>query len=559
MTASSNLLFSWADVERRPELQRLQRVLDTMPDGDILNALEARRGHGRDDDPVVAMWRAMLAGIVFQHESAQSLLRELQRNPALLALCGFPALPRQSAPKRGVSEADGSTVIYLPQPLRDPAPDACNFSRFLRVVVELEEEQGMIAAMIRTMREQLMEEADDFGEFLGYDGKAMESHSTGARNRATGKTSDADADWGKHETHGIHAKTGKPWKKIKSWFGYRVHTIADMQYRNPGGGQRDPGFGVGSQGTGAAFGAALRGDPGPGGALQGVQRRPRPRQRPTESHALGPAPDPPADRQPGAVERRKEASGLRPGQADFASALPGSQRLHSPYRERGSDLQVPGHRNRAPDGVPGVRGRPLDAQMPLPGRRLRLRMRGTGRLPQMRRLQGGGVRPGGPHRPGEAQPPHLHSDPAGQPLLAARIQSPERDGAHLQPPRQWLPVRAPHHSRRAEDDRPGRPRDGGHVGPGARPSPRWPQATNAIPGWRHTGPRQRIEFPTASPPKPLGSETGPRPASAELKPTLAPRRRRKAAKGRCRPRQLPHERLPEQKNWLQRKRLFLES
>ena len=83
------------------------------------------------------------------------------------------------------------------------------------------------------MREQLMEEADDFGEFLGYDGKAMESHSTGASNRVTGKTSDPDADWGKHETHGIHAQTGKPWKKIKTWFGYRVHTIADTQYEIP--------------------------------------------------------------------------------------------------------------------------------------------------------------------------------------------------------------------------------------------------------------------------------------------------------------------------------------
>ena len=132
---------------------------------------------------------------------------------------------------------------------------------------------------------------------------------------------------GDRQMVGIHAKTGKPWKKIKTWFGYRVDTIADTQSENPGGGQRDPGFGVGSQGTGAAFGTALRGDPGPGGALQGVQRRPQPRQRPAESHALGPAPDPPADRQPGAVERRKEASGLRPGQTDFASALPGPQRL----------------------------------------------------------------------------------------------------------------------------------------------------------------------------------------------------------------------------------------
>ena len=44
-----------------------------MPDGDILDAVEERRGHGRDDYPVVSMWRTMLAGIVFQHESAQSL------------------------------------------------------------------------------------------------------------------------------------------------------------------------------------------------------------------------------------------------------------------------------------------------------------------------------------------------------------------------------------------------------------------------------------------------------------------------------------------------------
>ena len=135
-----------------------------------------------------------MAGIVSPHESAQSPLHELQRNPALLVLCGFPAFPRQGAPKQVVSEADGSTVIVLPQPLRDPAPDARNFSRFLRAVMELEEEQEMISGMIPTTREQLMEEADDFGVFLGYGGKAMESHSTGAGNKATGETLDPDAD-----------------------------------------------------------------------------------------------------------------------------------------------------------------------------------------------------------------------------------------------------------------------------------------------------------------------------------------------------------------------------
>jgi hypothetical protein len=51
---------------------------------------------------------------------------------------------------------------------------------------------------------------------------------------ASGETSDPDADWGKHETTGIDARTGKPWKKIKSGFGYGLHLIADTQYEIPG-------------------------------------------------------------------------------------------------------------------------------------------------------------------------------------------------------------------------------------------------------------------------------------------------------------------------------------
>jgi len=49
----------------------------------------------------------------------------------------------------------------------------------------------------------------------------------------TQKTSDPDADWGKHETSGVNPKTGKIWKKIKSWFGYELHLIADTDYEIP--------------------------------------------------------------------------------------------------------------------------------------------------------------------------------------------------------------------------------------------------------------------------------------------------------------------------------------
>ena len=107
MATPRSLLFSWDDVERLPELRRLTFVLDNLPDGEVVAALEAKRGRGRDEYPVSALWRALVAGVVFGHASAASLLRELGRNPALLGLCGFrPAGPAGADAAAG-GAADG--------------------------------------------------------------------------------------------------------------------------------------------------------------------------------------------------------------------------------------------------------------------------------------------------------------------------------------------------------------------------------------------------------------------------------------------------------------------
>ena len=65
MAASDSMLFSWNDVERLPDLKAGPGA-GRMPDGELVAALEARRGKGRDDYPV----RALVAGVVFGHESA---------------------------------------------------------------------------------------------------------------------------------------------------------------------------------------------------------------------------------------------------------------------------------------------------------------------------------------------------------------------------------------------------------------------------------------------------------------------------------------------------------
>ena len=67
MATDRSMLFSWDDVERLPNLRRLGFVLDNLPDGAVLEALRAKRGRGRDEYPVQAMWRALVAGLVFGH------------------------------------------------------------------------------------------------------------------------------------------------------------------------------------------------------------------------------------------------------------------------------------------------------------------------------------------------------------------------------------------------------------------------------------------------------------------------------------------------------------
>ena len=218
MAASGSVLFSWNDVERLPDLRRLDMALAEMPDGDLVAALEARRGKGRDDYPVRAMWRALVAGVVFGHGSSASPPRESGRNTALLQVCGFDPLGWQRPPVRTLERgADGrAAVVEFPSPRRNGAPTEAAFSRFLSSVVRLEKETGAVSAMAASPRRGLMDALPGFGRRLGCDGKALPSHSTGRRD-AAGRMSDGDADWGRRESSGVDGR-GKAWTKVKRWF-----------------------------------------------------------------------------------------------------------------------------------------------------------------------------------------------------------------------------------------------------------------------------------------------------------------------------------------------------
>ncbi|NLP14762.1 MAG: transposase [Clostridium sp.] len=196
-------LFVWSEIESLGDLERLRLVLEHMPDEKFMQALEKERGKGRDDFPVRAMWNSILAGVVFQHPSIESLRRELSRNGQLRFMIGF---------RNG------------------KVPEAYVYSRFFGNLFKKEE---MINEMFDALINELEVLLPSFGTNLAVDGKGICSLSKRENNeKEEDGRRDLDADWARKEYKGIR-KDGTPWSKIVKWFGYRLHLIVDADYELP--------------------------------------------------------------------------------------------------------------------------------------------------------------------------------------------------------------------------------------------------------------------------------------------------------------------------------------
>lgn len=187
-------------------MTRLEYVIESLPDEPLMRKLEKERGRGRDDYPVRAMWNSLMAMIVFQHGSVESLRRELARNGQLRGLCGFDHFRS------------------------DPVPSASAYTRFIIILKKnIEEVHCMIATLVRLLQNEL----PDFGKVLGIDGKAISSLANRRSfNRCAGGRGEHDADWGA-KTGFINKKDGTQEKITNRWFGFKVHTISDCVYELP--------------------------------------------------------------------------------------------------------------------------------------------------------------------------------------------------------------------------------------------------------------------------------------------------------------------------------------
>ena len=206
-------LFGWKEIENIGDLDRLRLVIDYLPDEKLMRNLEKERGKGRDDFPVRSMWNSILAGIVFQHISIESLRRELKRNGQLRDICGFDLV-------KGLEAVPPSWV----------------YSRFLKKLIKHRDE---VKAMFDTLIDELKVVLPDFGKYLALDGKGIKTHARGRKvkgeeQKESDGRRDTDADWGVKSYRG-QREDGTLWEKVTSWFGYKLHLIVDANYELPVG------------------------------------------------------------------------------------------------------------------------------------------------------------------------------------------------------------------------------------------------------------------------------------------------------------------------------------
>jgi len=203
-------MFGWEEVDELCDLERLRLVLESLPDEELMQALEGKRGKGRDDYPIRPVWNSVIAGIVFEHKGSASLRRELLRNAQLRQLCGFD--------------------VFLGE---DAVPKEYVYSRFLKSLMK---HQDTVDAMFEELVAMVRKELPEFGKSLAIDGKAIESFGNpwkkGKKVKKADGRRDIDANIGR-KTYKGKTKDGKLWEKVTKCFGYKLHLIVESTFELP--------------------------------------------------------------------------------------------------------------------------------------------------------------------------------------------------------------------------------------------------------------------------------------------------------------------------------------
>jgi hypothetical protein len=194
--ATTDPLFAWEKLPDSPDLVSLRFLLDLLPDGPLLAALQRHRGKGRNDYPRHLLWRVHISRYLLRHASMEACLAELGRNPALRRVIGIE---------------EGQAV-----------PESWNMSRFLQVLGQ-PPHLALMKEMFEKLAGRLATAVEDMGRHLAGDSAALTAHPARGENAPASLPQPAG---GKKE---YKDEAGKV-VKVYEWFGYKFHLLVDVKH-----------------------------------------------------------------------------------------------------------------------------------------------------------------------------------------------------------------------------------------------------------------------------------------------------------------------------------------
>jgi transposase len=196
------VLFDFEAFIKRRGNDRLMIVLEVLDAEKLISALEKSHWTGRKGYSVRGMWAALIAGVLYQCQSVAEIVRLLERNKDIRAICGFPG--------------------------KDEIPGEDALGRFLRKLVSHED---LLEACFENQVEKLRQLLPGFGRRLVVDSTDIKAYSNGHRRNK----SDPDARWGAKRAGGqpqLETEAGKR-HDLYYWFGYKLHLVVDAVYELP--------------------------------------------------------------------------------------------------------------------------------------------------------------------------------------------------------------------------------------------------------------------------------------------------------------------------------------
>ena len=206
-------VFDYSEIEILGDLERCKLIIDNVPDEKIVNKLIEIRGKGRNEYPVIAVWNSILIMPALECSTIEQLRRELSRNRDLRKICGF----------RDEDYYYGKNKLV-------PPPKA-----YTNMIKNLKKKEPMLKECFNELRNFMYENLKDFGKDVGEDGKIFLSKAKGPNKNgdSTDSRCDMDADYTIKENYYKDVKTGETKVKKTTYFGYRYHLLADVNYELP--------------------------------------------------------------------------------------------------------------------------------------------------------------------------------------------------------------------------------------------------------------------------------------------------------------------------------------